>query len=138
MKKNILKNALIALLMLFLHKNAFAQEKTAPVLEDKPKPTFGFDGQIAITTNGKSFFMNMGGPGIKFTRKPFAVSFNMFPSLMIAENAPKPLITPTLGAGFQIFYKRLILSMPLYYVVEKGNPTQQWVFSAGLGFKLSK
>jgi hypothetical protein len=108
---------------------SYAQEK------QQDKITIGFDGQIAVTTNGTFHFLNIGGPAIRLNAKPIVISFNMFPSLSFYDNPARPFITPTLGVGFQVIYKRLVISMPLYLVRDKNTTPEYWTFSAGLGYK---
>jgi hypothetical protein len=117
------------LFLSFFLFSGYAQEKK------QEKITFGFDGQIAATTNGTFYFFNIGGPAIRLNIKPFIISFNMFPSLSFYDNPARPFITPTLGVGVQIIYKKLIISMPLYLVRETNTTPEYWTFSAGFGYK---
>ncbi len=103
---------------------------------DNQNYSLKIEGQIAVTTNGKAAFINMGGPGVKFVFPKFAVSVNMLPSLKFEEEAPKPIVTPILGVGPQIYFlknKRLVLSFPCYYHISKNS----WIVSAGLGYGFS-
>ncbi len=111
-------------------QQAIAQATTTP------KAQIGFDGQVAILTDGESVFMNFGGPGIRMKSGSWAVSANMLPSLRFYEDPKKinTLLTPSLGAGLQLYYKRLILCGAGYYLQNRG----QWTLTGGVGFKLSK
>ena len=94
------------------------------------------EGQIALVTNGRGFFVNFGGPGIKFKMKALDVKLNMMPSLRFQKENPKPYITPLLGFGPQIYFtksKRLLLSFPIYYYPS----TYKWEFTAGLGYVIT-
>lgn len=104
--------------------------------QDKRSLEWGFEGQIATTTDSKGVFVNFGGPGIKLKTKFVNVSFNMMPSLRFQEDATKPFVTPILGAGPQLYFlkkKKLLLSFPAYYY----SSTQKWVFTAGLGYVIT-
>ncbi|MCS6833521.1 MAG: hypothetical protein NZ521_08085 [Flammeovirgaceae bacterium] len=94
----------------------------------------GFDGQIVLTTNGEFTFLNFGGPGVKIKKGVWTISLNMLPSLRFHKDAKAPLVTPSLGTGVQLYYKRLILCGSTYYVANRNY----WIVTGGLGFKLSK
>lgn len=103
------------------------------------KFALSFDGQIVVATNGDAVFTNFGGPGLRMKpSKSLAFAINMLPSLSFIENAPRPLVTPTLGVGFQLSYKQFILCLPLYYVAPKGSSVQNWTMAFGIGYRLSK
>lgn len=119
---------LVFLLFTTIIGNINAQENT--------KFEWGFDGQISATTDSKGLFVNFGGPGLKFKTKFVNVSFNMMPSLRFQEDETKPLVTPILGVGPQLYFltkKKLILSFPSYYYTS----AQKWVFTAGLGYVIT-
>jgi hypothetical protein len=105
--------------------------------EDKTA-SLNIEGQIAVTTNGKAGFLNIGGPAIKFSFTKFTFSLNMLPSLKYELNNPKPAITPILGAGPQLYLlkKRLVLSFPCYYNTIK--VPYKWTITAGIGYVLTK
>ncbi len=91
-------------------------------------------GSVMVSTDGESVFYNMGGPGIKFTKDKLSIGFNMLPSLRFFKDDPRPLVTPLLGAGLIIGYKRFIIGMPVYYLAAKTT----WIISGGVGVKLGK
>jgi hypothetical protein len=98
---------------------------------------FNFEGQVAATTDGKGVFFNMGGPNVKFNFSKFSVAINMMPTLRFQEDKVKSVVTPMLGFGPQFYFlkdKRFLLSFPSYY--NTGN--NQWTFTAGLGYVLTK
>lgn len=104
--------------------------------QDKKSLEWGFEGQIATTTDSKGVFVNFGGPGIKLKTKYFNLSLNMMPSLRFQEEGTKPLVTPILGVGPQIYLlkqKKLLFTFPAYYY----SSIQKWVFTAGLGYVLT-
>jgi hypothetical protein len=112
--------------------------QTDKQITDK-KFALSFDGQIVVATNGDAVFTNFGGPGLRMKpSKSLAFAINMLPSLSFIENAPRPLVTPTLGVGFQLSYKQFILCLPLYYVAPKGSSVQNWTMAFGIGYRLSK
>lgn len=119
---------LVMLIYLLLVMKVLSQENT--------KIEWGFEGQIATTTDSKGVFVNFGGPGIKLKTKFVNVSFNMMPSLRFQEDATKPFVTPILGVGPQLYFlkkKKLILSFPAYYF----SNAQKWVFTAGIGYVIT-
>lgn len=118
--------AIFLTLLSILAFSTFAQDKAKPSI----KPTLS--GQLAVSTNGKDIFANMGGPGLKLEITPkIAVSANMFPSLRYQKSTDDADIKPFLGAGFQVYFKKFIVLMPVYYV-----PTsKQWTVTGGIGWK---
>ena len=115
------------------------QDSTAVLLEEVEKlqntpkiKVTNWKGQLAVTTDGEAFYTNFGGPGIKLgIKENFGISVNMFPSLKFKEEEGKSLISPTLGAGFQIYIKKhFVISMPIYYQVTRWKPA----FGIGYAF----
>jgi len=105
--------------------------------EEPKQASLNIDGQIAVTTNGKAAFINVGGPAIKFSFKHFAVAVNFMPSMRIEEHNKTIALTPLLGAGLQFYFlkhKRFIISLPCYYYAAKNS----WVGTAGIGYILTK
>ncbi len=91
-------------------------------------------GSAMLSTDGKSVFFNMGGPGIKLSAKNWSTSISMIPSLRLFEDNPRPLVTPLLGGTLNFSYKRWIIGFPCYYLAAKNN----WIFTAGAGVRLGK
>ena len=54
----------------------------------------------------------------------------MFPSMRCntQEKDSNKIFTPILGAGFQIFYKRLVISMPSQYLGTQNIWVARWVW----------
>ncbi|WP_338765262.1 hypothetical protein WAF17_01270 [Bernardetia sp. ABR2-2B] len=138
-----MKLTLLTCIIFFVsYLSIFAQTDSTEVLiaevetlqnEEKPKiRATNWKGQIAITTDGEAFYTNFGGPGVRLgIRENFGVSINMFPSLKFKEEEGKSLVSPTLGAGFQLYIKRhLVISIPIYYQVTKWKPA----FGIGYAF----
>ena len=97
---------------------------------------FYMEGQVAVTSDGRGVFTNFGGPGLKFHFNPFTLSFQMMPSLRFQNEVGRPLVTPMLGVGPQLYLlknKRLVLSFPSYYTASDHT----WTFTAGLGYVLT-
>jgi hypothetical protein len=122
-------------LLLCLLLADFAQAQDKPAQPQAVNWTIG--GQITLSSDFKeNIFLNFAGPGVKLSDKskksPWAVSINMFPSLRYntAEKDGNKVVTPILGVGFQVFYKKLVVSMPCYYL----NAQNIWVGTLGLGY----
>jgi hypothetical protein len=117
---------------LFLCNHSFAQ-----TVNGSKKPSFTVEGQVAVTTNGEAVYLNFGGPCMKYSFKKIAFSLGMMPSLRFEQDKPRPYITPSLGAGLQVFFlnnRRVILSFPCYYISTKNK----WTVTAGLGYLLTR
>jgi hypothetical protein len=91
-------------------------------------------GSAMLSTDGKSVFFNMGGPGIKLSAKNWSTSISMIPSLRFFEDDPRPIVTPLLGVGLNVSYKRWVLGFPCYYLASKS----MWILSVGAGVRLGK
>ncbi len=123
-------------LLLFLSTLAYSQEKKEEsAIKSAVNWTIG--GQITLSSDFKqNIFLNFAGPGIKLSDKskkfPWAFSINMFPSMRYntQEKDGNKVFTPILGAGFQVFYKKLVISMPSYYLATQNI----WVGTLGLGY----
>lgn len=109
---------------------------TAAGQEAKSNFNVGLEGQVAVTTNGKSVFANMGGPCLKLSLRQAALGLSMFPSLKFEQDGSRSVVTPILGVGPQLylFGKRLVLSFPCYYYAAKNV----WVGTAGLGYVFTR
>lgn len=112
-----------------------AQDKPALATETKPAPvSWKIDGQIGIATNGNAFFLNFGGPNVRFQYKKVAFGLGAYPSLRVWEDKPRTLLSPSLGFGGYLQYKKVGLLIPFYY-----NPAKnEWIPTTGLSYKLSK
>lgn len=122
---------IIILLAVFFSTSLFSQSKEGSTT------SFNFEGQVAVTSNGKGVWYNMGGPNIKFSLPKIALSIGMFPSLKFQEDAPRPVVIPILGVGPQLHFfkqKRFLLSFPFYYLASHNS----WEFTAGIGYVLTK
>jgi hypothetical protein len=123
-----MKQLLISLTILF----------NCPIFgQSEQRTQLNIEGQVAITTDGKGIFFNMGGPSLKFNFSKVNFALNMMPSLRFQEDKVKSFVTPMLGFGPQIYFlkdKRFLVSFPAYY--NTGN--NQWTFTAGFGYVMTK
>lgn len=129
--KSIVQSIYVITIIAFFN-NLNAQEPSAAAT-----PTVVIEGQVALTTNGKGVYLNLGGPGVRFTFANFALGFNLMPTLRFQKEEPKSFVTPLLGFGPQLYLpksKRLVLSLPLYYNTTKNR----WLLTAGLGYLFTK
>ncbi len=110
-----------------------------------PRTKLEIDGAIAMSTDGKAVYFNMGGPGINFTVSKLQFSINMLPSIGISKKTTAATsaysgattvlnATPVLGTGFQVFYKKFIFCVPFYYKFTNNT----WVGTVGVGYKILK
>lgn len=116
--------------ILFAHMN-LAQT------EIKNEPSLNLEGQVAVSTNGKAMWYNMGGPAIKFNFKRIAFGIGMFPSLKFQQDEPRPIMMPILGVGPQFYFlknRRFVLSFPCYYL----SAHNSWELTAGIGYVLTR
>jgi len=56
----------------------------------------------------------------------------MYPSLRFWDDAPRAFVTPALGFGAFIQYKKVSIIAPIYY----NSPKNSWIFSSGIAYKL--
>jgi len=91
-------------------------------------------GMAIVATDGESAYFTMGGPGIKFARDEWHLGVYMLPSLRYKKDPLTPDVTPILGTGLVMGRKRIVLSIPFYYL----SATKQWEVAAGIGVKLGK
>jgi hypothetical protein len=91
-------------------------------------------GMAIVATDGESAYFTMGGPGIKLARDGWHLGFYLMPSLRYKKDPLTPDITPLLGTGLVMGHKRIVLSIPFYYL----SASKQWEVAAGIGVKLGK
>jgi len=82
----------------------------------------------------KPFFLISEVLYLRFQYKKIAWGFGMYPSLRFWEDAPRTFVTPSLGFGAFIQYKKVSLITPIYY----NSPKNEWIPSVGLAYKLNK
>lgn len=120
--------------ILLLFAVFFLTNSYSLLAQNKEVVSASITGSIMVSTDGESVYYNMGGPGIKFTKDKFSVMVNMLPTLRFFKDEPRPFVTPLLGVGIMIGYKRFIIGMPVYYLAAKSS----WILSGGIGVKLGK
>jgi len=98
------------------------------------KASLTASGMAIVATDGESAYFTMGGPGVKLARDGWHLGVYMLPSLRCKKDPLTPDITPLLGAGLVMGHKRVVLSIPFYYL----SATKQWEVAAGIGVKLGK
>jgi hypothetical protein len=95
-----------------------------------------YDGILSLATDGQYTFFCLGGPSVGISQGNWRIAINMYPSLRIGrpEGSPSPVITPTLGTGIYVAYKRVLLLVPLHYISEE----RKWTVAVGLGWRVTK
>ena len=103
----------------------------------KIKASF-FDGIAVAGYVDHGAYINFAGPNISFKNKDLKFILGMLPSLRIKEdksagtkNSP---ITPNLGAGLTVIYKKIALQLPLYYNAKTSTQNGAWKMGVGLGY----
>jgi hypothetical protein len=119
-------------LMLFIYSLCFFN--LTLFSQKKGNLSANITGSVMVSTDGTSFFYNMGGPGVKWTKDKWMIGLNLIPSLRFFKDEPRPFVTPMLGAGVIIGYKRWMLGVPMYYLSAKA----EWIATVGVGVKLGK
>ncbi|AYZ11182.1 hypothetical protein EGY05_04255 [Chryseobacterium arthrosphaerae] len=126
-----MKNCLYAVGIL-LSGLCFSQET-----DSKIKVSF-FEGIAVAGYVDHGAFLNFTGPNISLKHKNIKYIAGMLPSLRIREdrssgtrNSP---VTPTLGAGFTIVYRKIVLQIPVYYNTKTPDQNGSWKIGAGVGY----
>jgi hypothetical protein len=124
--------------------SAFAAKAQLPVNEPKPKKaSFSLMGSLGVSTDLKAFYLNFGGPALRFESKiprtgktslSCGILAGVYPSLWYHPDWSADKIRPTLGAGFQLFVQKISLIVPFYYVAYP-NQTAKWRASFGLAWR---
>lgn len=83
-------------------------------------------------------FINFTGPNVNASYKGFKFIIGMLPSLRIKEDkssgAKNSAITPNLGAGLTMVYKKMVLQIPVYYNTKTATQDGSWKIGAGIGY----
>ena len=126
-----MKNFLYAVGVL-LSGLCFSQET-----HSKIKASF-FEGIAVAGYVDRGAFINFTGPNVNATYKGFKFIVGMLPSLRIKEdhspgtkNSP---ITPNLGAGLTMVYKKMALQIPFYYNPKTTTQDGKWKMGIGIGY----
>ena len=140
-----MKKITLIIAVLVLAQPLFSQEvkKSARSTGGKEPKKIEFKtiGSINISADAKqSMYLNFGGPNINFNFGKFGLTYSMFPSLRFfygdlndTSNAyrTKTTTTPILGTGPSLYYKKLAVVLPMYYLPANND----WIISAGIGYK---
>ena len=63
----------------------------------------------------------------------------MLPSLRIKEDhssgTKNSMITPNLGAGFAVIYRKMVFQLPFYYNAKTAVQNGKWEMGVGLGYR---
>lgn len=85
-------------------------------------------------------YLNLAGPAIKFTNKPWMMLVGLLPSLKFKEDKSESgtknsLVTPTLGFGLTTVYKHFAIQIPLFYNNKTTSGDGKWNVGVGIGYK---
>lgn len=126
-----MKNCLYAVGIL-LSGLCFSQETGSKI-----KVSF-FEGIAVAGYVDHGAFLNFTGPNISLKHKNIKYIAGMLPSLKIREdrssgtrNSP---VTPTLGAGLTMVYRKIVLQIPVYYNTKTPDQNGSWKIGAGVGY----
>ena len=118
---------------IFVSSLYFSQEKNS-----KLNVSF-FDGIAVAGYVDHGAFLNFTGPNINFTHKNTKLMMGMLPSLRIKQDqssgTKNSTIMPTLGVGFVVIYKKIVLQIPFYYNTKTSTDNGSWKPGIGLGYK---
>lgn len=105
--------------------------------DSKIKASF-FDGIAVIGYVDHGAFLNFTGPNISYKNKDLKFVLGMLPSLRIkedqSEGTKNSVITPNLGAGLTVVYKKLAVQIPFYYNTKTSTQNGAWKMGIGLGY----
>lgn len=97
-----------------------------------------FDGIAVAGYVDHGAFINFTGPNISYKNKDLKLILGMLPSLRMKEdksegtkNSP---ITPNLGAGVTVVYKKIAFQLPVYYNTKISTQNGTWKMGVGLGY----
>lgn len=105
--------------------------------DSKIKASF-FDGIAVAGYVDHGAFINFTGPNISFKNKDLKLILGMLPSLRIKEDKSSgtrnSAITPNLGAGLTIVFKKWAVQFPVYYNSKTLIQNGAWKAGIGLGY----
>jgi hypothetical protein len=99
----------------------------------KPGPSWdlGFEGMLASSVGKQFYAFNVGGPSFLFrVNRNFRIGVGAIPSFYISDGKTGA----KLGVAPRIDYKSIVLIAPFYHF----DTTDEWIFSAGLGYKFHR
>ncbi|HOK37650.1 MAG: hypothetical protein WHW07_01225 [Bacteroidales bacterium] len=123
---------LVIIVTIFFVTFAYANDGKPTNKQEKIK--IEYSGQILLAKDLKSnVYITFGGPGIKIQSGKIYFIAGMFPSLKYNYkydiNIDKGPLSPILGTGFQLGYKKFTAGIIFYSI--KNN----WHFAPGIGYK---
>ncbi|MCD9853132.1 hypothetical protein LUD75_00320 [Epilithonimonas sp. JDS] len=124
---------LIGFALLFISILNFAQEK-----DSKVNVSF-FDGIAVAGYVDKGAFLNFTGPNVNFVHHQTKFMLGMLPSVRIKEDnsstTKNSIVTPNLGMGITVAYKKLAIQIPLYYNAKTATADGKWKMGIGVGYR---
>ena len=137
MRKGIIKNACMGILILFSLSSLHAQQITSA----SKAGIVAWDGMVVAGYVNQGSYINFGGPSIRLVKKPWAFGFGILPTMRIkkekvSEGATRnSILTPTAGFGFTFAYRHMVVQLPFYYNSKTAVSNGKWNAGAGLGFR---
>lgn len=133
MQVNKLKAILLAC-VLFLMPTIFVKAQT-----NETKVTL-VEGIVVAGYADDGGYLNLAGPAIKFSNKPWTLLVGLLPSLKFKEDksvngTKNSLVTPTLGFGLTSVYKDFAIQVPLFYNSKTASGDGKWNLGVGVGYK---
>ena len=108
-----MKKIFISFIFLLAHCLAFAA--------DDSSVQFSLAGQIGVSSNFSTHFVNLGGPNVKAKYGIFALGLSLYPSVRLTELPGGNIAQPQLGFGPFFEIDHFVVSLPIY--AKEGNDT---------------
>ncbi|MES2628681.1 MAG: hypothetical protein V4616_06895 [Bacteroidota bacterium] len=128
--------ALPLLILAVSFSNLHAQQRP----EVKNELSFAaYDGAVVAGYVDRGAFMNFTGPNISYLTSDFKLLMGMLPSLRFKEDhsaVKNAFITPNLGVGITLFYRRIGIQLPMYYNAKTAVKNGRWLPGIGIGIRL--
>ncbi|KFC23018.1 hypothetical protein [Chryseobacterium sp. FH1] len=123
----------IGFILLFVSIFNFAQENNSKV-----NVSF-FDGIAVAGYVDDGGFFNFTGPNVNLVHRNTKIMLGMLPSIRIkedrSETTKNSILTPTLGMGITVAYRKLALQIPFYYNAKTATENGKWKMGIGLGYR---
>lgn len=123
-----MKKICIAVFLITTFYDAIAQDSSSAKTHIRATK---FTGQVMASYDADAFYVNFGGPSLSVNFGKLKLAISMLPSLRIKDDPVRPVVTPILGAGPSLQYKKMLLGFPFYYIAA----SNVWKMSVGLGYK---
>lgn len=88
---------------------------------------FKASGTISVAANADSYFLNFGGPQLRWDAPRFFFGASFFPSLRYSQDESE--VYPLLGAGIFIGKDKFFVQVPTYFY------SGAWYSAIGVGYK---